>query len=314
MKSKSHSPKSNQSDAPLLTDQAIFQLTPLHLRARVIADGVMSGVHRSSRLGSSSNFSEYKEYTPGDDLKRLDWKAYAKFDKYFIRKYEEATNLEVHLVVDTSASMSYAGGAKGTLHKSKSDYANTLAAGIAWIASEQKDGIGLSLFAGEVNAQMRPLSSKTHLRELISSLEDIRPDGPTIIHKAIQNLAERYNRRAVIIVISDFLDFDQSYFSLLGTLRAKGSDILLIQTMDPEELSFPFEGVVRFEDLESDRVVQVDAPTVKKGYLNELNNYLQSMQSSSRKRDLQYHLISTDENPIAVLNKVLNQHTEKERS
>lgn len=303
--SRTDSGNSNAS-RPLLSTKDIFELSSLQLRARVIGEGVMAGEHRSMRLGASANFAEYKEYTPGDDIRRLDWKAFAKFNRYFIRRYEETTQIPVHLIVDTSASMAYRGGAQGTHHVSKSEYANTLAAGLAWIALSQHDSASLRLFAGDTHTHIAASSFESQFIALLSALEEANPLGETQFLHSIQSASLESTRPSSIILVSDLLGHEPELFQYLGVLRTQGSDVTIVHVMDPEELDFPFDGVVRFEDLESEQTIQVDADAVRDGYLTQLRLFLDTVRSECNQRDLQYQLTSTDQSPIHAIAALLS--------
>jgi len=289
----------------LLTPELLFGIAALSLRARTIADGVLVGSHRSRRFGASTEFAEHKPYTPGDELKHLDWRAFARVDRFFVRRYEEETNLDVHLVVDRSRSMAYAGGADGTFHASKWEYARTLAAALAFIAHRRSDAAGVTLFAETVSAELPPRARRDHLNAVVDALERAQPDGRTDVANALTAVRRHLNRRGLVVLFSDFLDVPPSTLEILGVLRQRGADVLVIQTLDPDELRFPFDGVVRFEDLEGDREVQVDAVAVRDAYLEELRSFLDNIRSECMRRDLRYHLVSTDRDPIAVLSEIL---------
>lgn len=289
----------------LLSAEDIFGIASLEVRARVIADGVLIGTHRSRRFGSSTEFAEHKLYTPGDELKHLDWRTYARTDRYFVRRYEEETNLDVYLVVDASGSMAYAGGARGAFGLSKLDYAATLAAAIGWLASRRSDAVSLSLFAGEEVSFLPPRARLDHLAELFRRLEAVPAEGPTEATEILEVLAGRVTRRALVVLVSDLLDVGDAPLGPLGVLRRRGADVLVLHTLDRDELEFPFDGVVRFEDLEGVREVQVDAPGVREAYLQELSAFLEHVRDQSARRDLRYQLARTDASPVEVLRDAL---------
>jgi len=303
--SDGEAPQGAASSSELLAPELLYALRPLSLRARTIAEGLLAGAHASRRFGSSSDFAEHKLYTPGDELRHLDWRAYARFDRYFVRRYLEETNLDVHLVVDASSSMSYAGGADGRVTLSKFEVARTLAAALATIAHDQSDATGLSLFAERELTGMPPRHRKDHLHALLASLEDSRASGKTSVPHALDAVRARQNRRALVVVISDLLDVDLAILEPLGVMRRRGADVLLLHVLHRDELSFPFDGVVRFEDLEGDRLAQVDAPGVRAAYLDELDRFLTRWRDGARARDLRYALAPCDAHPVATLKAAL---------
>lgn len=293
------------TQAALLSAEETFALSSLELRARAVAEGMLVGSHRSRRFGSSTEFAEYKLYTPGDELKHLDWRTYARTDRYFVRRYEEETNLDIYLVLDTSGSMAYAGGAKGAFGVSKLQYASTLAAALVWLAARHSDAVSLTLFAADEQLHLPPRARQDHVSALFSELEKVSAVGPTDAEQVVNTLARRIKRRSLVIFLSDFLEIGEGPLASLGILRQRGSDALVLQIMDPDELDFPFDGVVRFEDLEGEREVQVDAPAIRASYLAELQDFLQRVRRECIRRDLRQHLIRTDIAPVVALRESL---------
>lgn len=298
-----------RAPAELLSAATVYGIAPLELRARVVADGVLAGTHRSRRFGSSSEFAEHKVYSPGDDLRRLDWRAFARLDRYFVRRHEDETNLEVALVVDTSASMAYAGGARGAFSVSKLEAAKTLAASMAYLAVHHGDAASVSLFAGEERGQLAPRARRDHLGPILELLERARADGKTALREQLERVGERLVRRALVVVVSDLFECgaDEGFSALepLGVLRRMGCDAIVLHTLDRDELELPFDGVVRFEDLEGERFVQVDAPLVRDSYLEELRAFLDAARAAAGAKDLRWQLAPTDESPVKILAEVL---------
>lgn len=298
------------SPAALLPAATVYGIAPLELRARVVADGVLAGGHRSKRFGSSSEFAEHKLYAPGDDLRRLDWRAFARLDRYFVRRHLDETTIEVALVVDTSGSMAYAGGARGRYSTSKLEAAKTWAAALAWLAVHHGDAVGVSLFAGAERVQLAPRARRDQLGVVLDALAAVQPSGSTALAETLEAVAERLTRRALVVVISDLFDCgaDEGLRALepLGVLRRMGCDALILHTLDRDELELPFDGVVRFEDLEGDRVVQVEAPLVRDSYLEELRAFLDTARLTAARLDVRWHLAPTDEPPVRVLAEALH--------
>ena len=298
-------PSVSADGASLLSAEALFGIASLELRARAVADGVLAGTHASRRFGSSSEFADHKVYAPGDDLRRLDWKAYARVDRYFVRRYEEVTNLDVTVIVDTSGSMAYAGGARGVFSVSKLSCATTLAAAIAWLAVEHSDATSLSLFADQELSFLPARSRRDHLAALFQQLAAAKASGKTHVQAALESVAARVSRRSLVVVISDLLDTSTEALGPLGVLRRRGCDVIVLHVLDRDEMSFPFDGVVRFEDMEGDREVQVDAPLVRAAYLEELQRYLDTLRVEAGRRDLRYHLHVSDRSPVEPLREAL---------
>jgi uncharacterized protein (DUF58 family) len=295
----------DQEARKLLSAEEVFQLASMELRARAIAEGVLVGQHKSKAFGASTEFKEHKEYAPGDDIRALDWRAYARRDRHMVRRYEAERNLEVILVVDTSGSMGYAGGAGGKFGASKLDYAATLAAGLAWLAGRRSDAPALTLFAAKEKLHLPPRARQDHLMGLLAALERAQSGGVTDLTGALEQTALRQKRNALIVVFTDLLDVGDEFLSPLGALRKRGADVLLVHTLHRDELEFPFDGVVRFEDMEEEREVQVDAPGVRRAYLDEIARFLEESARGAARRDLRYVLAPTDAPPSEVLREAL---------
>lgn len=290
----------------LLSAQLVFEISSLEMRARAVGEGVLVGIHQSRRFGSSSEFAEHKLYAPGDDLRHLDWKAFARKDRFYVRRYQEEINLDVLIVVDTSASMAYAGGARGRYGVSKMNYAATLAAAVAYVAARRSDAPGLSLAAGDELLYLPPRARLDAWSELLKRLEETYAEGKSGIADVLQAVANRMARRSLVVVISDLLDVGEQIIPPLRQIRQRGSDVVILHVLDRDELEFPFDGVVRFEDMEGDREAQVDAPAVRAAYLEELRAFLDGIQRGADRSDLRYCQVITDESPAAVLRTALS--------
>lgn len=276
------------ASSSVLSPETLHGLTPLDLRARIVADALFAGGHRSRRFGSSTEFAEHKVYTPGDDLRRLDWRVMGRLDKSYVRRTEDETRTDVVIVVDTSGSMAYAGGARGTVGPSKLDVARTLAAAVAFIAIHQADAPGVTLFAGREQASLPPRSRADALGQIGELLLASTADGTTALGETLQALTARLRRKAIVVVVSDLIDAGPEALESLGVLRRRGGDAIVLQVLHDDELDFPFDGVVKFEDLEGDREVQVDAPLVRKAYLDELALFLRACEQSAAGSDARY--------------------------
>ncbi len=296
-------------EAQLLDAATVHQLAPLSLRARTVAEGMLVGTHKSRRFGSSSEFAEHKVYAPGDDTRHLDWRAYARMDRFYVRRYEEETNLDIFLVVDASKSMAYAGGAKGDVTASKLDVARTYASAVAYLAHRQSDATGLTVFWGAAKepTHLPPKARRDRLLALYEALLQTEASGNTLAVEALEQVSARMRRRALVVVISDLLDVGTDILGPLGALRARGADVLLLHTLHDDELTFPFDGVVRFEDLEGEREAQVDAPGIRDAYLEEIGKWLKEIEAGVAKRDLRYTLAPSGAAPAEILAKALLQ-------
>jgi uncharacterized protein (DUF58 family) len=295
--------------AALLSPATLHALAPLELRARVVADALLAGGHRSRRFGSSSEFAEHKVYAPGDDLRRLDWKVMGRLDKSYVRRTEDETRIDVVIVVDTSRSMAYAGGARGALSTSKLEVARTLAAAVAHVALHRGDAPGVSLFAGDERASLPPRGRADALLHICNALVSVDADGTTSLATALERACDRVRRKTVVVVISDFIDCGGASLDALAVLRKRGSDAIVLQVMHEDELDFPFDGVVKFEDLEGSREVQVDAPLVRDAYLDELRSFLGQVEGAVGRADARYALVRCDRSVVEPLAHVLDNAT-----
>jgi uncharacterized protein (DUF58 family) len=206
-----------------------------HLRARFVVDGVMVGIHPSQAKGLSSEFEEHRGYAEGDDVRHIDWKAYAKFDRYFIKEYREATNLKATLVMDSSASMGYASDGW-----SKFDYGSTLAASLAYLMLKQQDSVGLMTFSKKIERIIHPKAAHDHLFAILKALEACTPHGETSVASVLQELATSVKRRGLILVISDLLDQPEEVMRGLKQLRSRGSDVMVFISWTRMSSSFLF--------------------------------------------------------------------------
>ena len=250
----------SRSDSYVDTE-AILKLKDLELRARLIVEGFMSGLHRSPYHGFSVEFTDYREYTPGDDLRHLDWKLLARRDRRYIKRFEDETNLRCHLLVDLSRSMSFGSG-----DIEKSEYAKTIAASLAWFLFRQRDAVGLITFDEAIDEVLPARFRPGHLRHLLGALERSTGGTETDIGRPLEQVAATIQKRGLIVLVSDLLVPIESITKPLGYLRAIGHDIVLLRVLDPGEVDFSFSQASMFVDLESGREIYVDPEAVAKDY------------------------------------------------
>jgi uncharacterized protein (DUF58 family) len=231
---------------PMLLDPSILaRIVPLGLRANHVVEGSISGLHRSPMHGLSPEFADHREYAPGDDLKRLDWRAYARSNKFQIKRYEEESNLRATILLDASASMKYGRGAM-----SKWTYAATLAASLAALCVRQRDAAGLALFDDDQRVWIRPAATRAQLAKVINALEKAGPERQTELGTVLAKLADQIRSRGVVVIISDLLTNLDSFYTALGRLQHQGHEILIFQILDSDEIDLPFEDSVLFRDIE----------------------------------------------------------------
>ena len=268
--------------------KVLAKLKNLYLRAKFVVDGLMIGIHPSRSKGFSSEFEEHREYTQGDDIRHIDWKAYGKSDRYFIKEYREATNLRGHILLDCSSSMSYASNGW-----SKFDYGATLAASLAYLMLKQQDSVGLITFSQKVDRLIPPLAAPGHLFAILKELEDTVPRGETDAGAILQELAGSIKRRGLIILISDLLDRSEEVLRGLKQLRSKGSDVIVFHLLDRDELDFPFEDSTLFEDLEEDLKLLTDPPAIRPAYKKAMQDLIEGYRKSCTSYRIDYSLFDT---------------------
>jgi uncharacterized protein (DUF58 family) len=257
---------STPRDLRFLDPAVITRLGTMELKARTVVEGFLSGLHRSPYKGFSVEFAEYRQYLPGDDLSTLDWKVYARSDRHYVKKYEEETNLECHLLLDVSASMAYRGGAP----MSKLEYGSVLAGSLAFLMNRQRDATGLIAFDERIAFRMPASARPGHLHALLLGLEQLKPGTRSDVGRPLHQLAEALMKRSLVVLISDLLDDPEPIIKGLHHLRFRGTDVVVFQVLDPHELTFPFHGATRFRDVESNVEVTADPASVRSAYLREL--------------------------------------------
>lgn len=249
--------------------QALMQIRSLELRAKSVVEGFFTGLHRSPYHGFSVEFTEYRQYTPGDDLRYLDWKLFARSDRYYIKRFEDETNLRCHLLVDNSQSMSF-----GSLGYTKADYAKTLAATFAYFLTTQRDAVGMIRFSEEVDEFIPARYRVGQLRRVLVSLEHTTSGASTGIIRALEEAAERIRKRGLFVVLSDFLTDVDELRSRLGYLRAGGNEVSIFQILDPAEVTFDFGEPTLFLDAETGRELYIDPQAARAEYQRRLNEHL----------------------------------------
>lgn len=266
-----------------------MRIKNLELRARSIVEGFLTGLHRSPYHGFSVEFTEYRQYSPGDDTRFLDWKLFARSDRYFIKRFEDETNLRCHLLVDLSRSMSY-----GTVGYNKAEYAKTAAATIAYFLSQQRDAVGLLTFDESIvdliPARFRP----GHVHRLMMSLERAPAGTATDIEKPLEQVAATVAKRGMIVLISDLLTPIGSLERNLGYLRARGHEVVLLRLLDPTEIDFSFDEPAMFHDIESGRDLYVDPGAARENYLMEFREHADALQTICNNLGIDLHQLSID--------------------
>jgi uncharacterized protein (DUF58 family) len=270
------------------------RLGSLPIKARVIVEGALSGLHRASVHGSSVEFAQHKEYTPGDELRHVDWKAYAKLDRYYVKQFEQESQLTVYLVLDASASMAFSGGGLPKL-----EYAGLLLAAIGYLAISQQDKVGLVACGDRaVETHVPPRARATHLHDLLTVLDALMArggtgdEGPAEALSRIAELARR--RRTLVVLASDLFDASDRTLAALAQLRAQRHDVSVVHVIDPHERTFPYDGLTQFEALESAHKLLVSPAAIRRDYLARMEAFLERCRTQLAAAGVDYHLISTD--------------------
>jgi len=264
-------------------------ISNLSLRARWVVEGLMSGIHRSRSKGFSVEFEEHREYSPGDEIRRIDWKALGKFDRYFIKEYEDETNLRAYLLLDSSASMDYASDGV-----TKFDYGCTLTASLAYLILRQQDAAGVVTFSDRIDAFIPPRAKRDYLSQILHALENRGPAGETDVGKILEEIAGQIKRRGLVVLVSDLLDEPDKIIKGLRLFRFKGNDVIVFHLLDPAELELPFEGNIQFEDLEELNLrVVADPRAIRNTYREVVAEFINRMRKDCHDSIIDYQLIST---------------------
>ena len=268
-----------------LDPEVLQQLSTMKLRAKRLADGVIAGLHRSPHHGGSIEFSEYIEYTPGHELRHIDWKVYGNTDRFYVKQFEDETNLEAYAVVDASGSMDFAGE---TAPFTKLAYANHLAATLSYVLVNQGDSVGAMGFASTAGTFLPPSAGPGHLDEMLYLLEHLEGAGTTALDEALQRVAQQARRRSLVMIFSDFLDADEQTFNLLRVLRSRDLDVALFHILDDAELELPYEGLTVFEGLEDEGELLVDPDDIRLTYQKKIKEHCARLKSNCEQADIGY--------------------------
>lgn len=290
-----------------LTPEVLSQLAGLELRARRIVEGYVSGLHRSPFQGFSVEFSEHREYTPGDDLRYVDWKLFGKTERVYLKRFEEETNLVCYLLLDVSESMQY----QSNTAMSKQEYAQCVAAALSFLVLRQNDSVGLATFDSQLREMVRPSSSSSHWQQLINVIEQHGTDGKTNCGPILGEVAQRWNQRGIVVVVSDFLDDVNSIISGLQHLHHRKHDVIVVHVVDPAEVDFPFEQVTQFQGLEDLGNVLADPRSVKRAYQKEFNAFQRQISAGCRSVGADYLLARTDQPLDKLLTTYLSRRAKR---
>jgi len=275
-------------DRPFLDPAVVARLGTLELKARTIVEGFLSGLHRSPFKGFSVEFAEYRQYIPGDDLSTIDWKVFARSDRYYVKKFEEETNLDAHLMLDVSGSMGY-----GSTAMTKFEYGACLAAALAYLMNRQRDAVGLTAFDDKI-VEMLPTGSRSgHLRNILLTLDRLKLGRETNVSKPLQQIVDSFSKRGLVVLISDLFDDADAVIRGLKHFQHRGNDVIVFQVLDPDEIDFPFERPTKFEDLETSEEILAVPGAVRDHYVKQMGTLIERYRRELGAAGIDYQLLST---------------------
>lgn len=266
----------------------IAKLASLHLKAKFIVEGSISGLHTSKFKGQSLEFAQHREYVFGDELKHLDWKIYAKSDRFFIKQYEEETNLKAYILLDASASMNYKSNGI-----SKLEYASYMAASLAYLMIKQGDAVGLSVYDSRIRKTVPPHSGAVHLAAILEELDKLSPGGETDIGSILVKFSKYLRRRGLIIIISDLFDEQEKVVRAIKNYRFAKHDVMVFHLLDPVEETIDIPGNVLFSDMETGQTLITEPDIIKAEYVKLINRFKQKYKTEFHKADIEYYYLNT---------------------
>jgi uncharacterized protein (DUF58 family) len=274
-----------------LEPSVISKIQGIDLKARLVVEGFITGLHKSPYHGFSIEFAEHRQYMPGDEIKFIDWKVFARTDRYYVKQYEDETNLRCSIIVDSTASMRYA--SEGNI--SKFEYARYLAAALAFLMMKQQDAVGLALYDSAVRSYLPARSKKSYIQEILRTLGEATPSSTTGTGAALSSIAERIGRRGLIIIMSDFFDDLATVVSALKRFRHSNHEVLVFQILDPRERDFNFRYDALFRDMETGEEMTTQPFQIKNSYSKALQDFTESLKASCRERKIDYMLLDTSQ-------------------
>jgi len=299
-----------------LAPETLVQLSPFELRAKMIVEGVMSGMHRSPYQGMAVEFAQHRQYVPGDDLKHLDWKVYGRSDKLYIKQYQQETNLDVILMVDSSASMNYGslavkpnwGGTEASrrmLQWTKFDHAVATATALAYLSLHQQDRVGVCVYADEIRTLVSRSSAQGQWRRIINSLNTHPVQSGTDLIKVTEQALGKITNRALFVFISDLFEDAESVRAALARFRHRRHDVVMLQTLDRQELQFTFSQPSPFEGLEGEGKLRIDPRALRKSYLEAIGRHNKAVERTALSFGFDYHCMDTHESVGPALTHLL---------
>lgn len=299
----------SEQSARFIDPQQLESLGNTTLRARAVVEGVMAGMHRNPNRGSSVEFAEYKEYAPGDEVRHIDWRAFARVDRYYVKQFEDETNVRAFSLLDVSGSMGFGWESAPT----KFMYGATLVAAFSWLLLRQGDAPGLLLFRDEPGSFLPPSSRRSQLEDIGQILDQVVPGGATSGSRALSRIAEQVHRRSLIVVVSDFIDEHEELLTLCRILRKRGMEVVLFHLMDRAEWEFPWEEMTLFEGMEGEGQLLAEPDDLREAYRSTVRAHVASIEEDAVRGDLEYFRTFTDQPIEEVLLRFVNGRQRRQR-
>ena len=285
-----------------LRPETVAKLQNMALRARLVVEGYIIGMHKSPYHGFSVEFAEHRAYGPGDEIRHIDWKLFGKTNRYYTKRYEEETNLYSHILLDISNSMNYSSGSL-----TKLEYGSYLTAALAYLMINQQDGVGLGLFHHKLDSFISPRSLKSHLNPLLTRLENITPGQDTNLGSVLHEMAERIKKRGLTIIISDLMDDMEGILKGLQHFRYKNQEMIVFHIIDREEMDFSFNSRTRFKDMETGDIITTEPWQIKSAYTSLMTDYQKKYKEQCGQRKIDYVPLYTDLNLDFALSEYLRK-------
>jgi uncharacterized protein (DUF58 family) len=272
-----------------LQPEVVAKLANIELVARLVVEGFITGLHKSPYHGFSVEFAEHRQYMPGDEIKHLDWKIYGRTDRYYVKQFEEETNLKAYVILDSSRSMSYASDGRIT----KLEYASYITAALAQLMIQQRDAVGFTIYDEKVRLYMPPHATKSYLKEILRQLESLTASNRTSTANSLHTIAERIRRRGLVVILSDLFDKPNEVMAALRHFRHKKNEVIVMQVLDPLERSFAFGRDAIFKDLETSEELTTQPWHIQKAYQQEMKKFIDTYKKECREHNIDYVLLDT---------------------
>jgi uncharacterized protein (DUF58 family) len=285
-----------------LNPNVINQIDNLYLKAKMIVEGYMSGLHKSPYHGFSIEFSEHRAYGVGDEVKNIDWKLWSKTDKYYIKRFEEETNLLAHIFLDSSKSMDFS-----SINISKFEYSKMIVATLSYLMMQQKDAVGLVVFDSEIKSTIPPKNNKAHLNTILSIIENTEIGNDTNISKILHVGAEKIKKKGLVILVSDLLDDPNKVINSLKHFKYNNNEVLVFHVLDPKERNLDYNERTIFEDLETNKIIETEPWQINQSYKKEMDDLIKYYKTECSINKIDYNLLITDQNLEWGLSQFLNK-------